>query len=210
MQQVSKLATLLFLLPLMICAQPNAQHNLVFDSLAKHWDEAIPLGNGMLGALVWQKNDRLRVSLDRADLWDKRTAIDLSKFNFRFVQQQVAKNEYDTVHKLGDWPYDNIAYPTKLPGGALEFDIPKPGAVKNVSLDISNGLCVVNFANGIRFNSYIHATDNVGYFGFENMSDDKFIPALIVPDYNGTAINENDDSHAGEGLKVLGYAKGTV
>lgn len=30
-------------------SQPKKEHNLVFDSLAKRWDEAIPLGNGWLG-----------------------------------------------------------------------------------------------------------------------------------------------------------------
>ena len=53
-------------------AQPKAEHNLVFDSLAKRWDEAIPLGNGWIGALIWQKGDKLRMSLDRVDLWDDR------------------------------------------------------------------------------------------------------------------------------------------
>ena len=191
-------------------AQPNATYNLVFHSLPKRWDAAMPLGNGMLGALVWQKNDRLRISLDRADLWDERAAIDLSKFNFQFVQQQLKKNDYDTIHKLGDWPYDNIAYPTKLPGGALEFDVSKFGVVKKITLDIATALCVVEFANGIIFNNYIHATNNVGYFGLENISDEKIIPSLIIPNYTGESANENDNSHAGEGLSVLGYAKGIV
>ena len=35
-------------------------HNLQFDTLAKHWDEALPIGNGMLGALIWEKNGNLR------------------------------------------------------------------------------------------------------------------------------------------------------
>jgi len=30
-------------------------HDLYFEKLAARWDEAIPLGNGMLGALIWQK-----------------------------------------------------------------------------------------------------------------------------------------------------------
>jgi len=47
-------------------------HDLVSENLASTWDEAIPLGNGMLGALVWQKDNKLRISLDRADLWDLR------------------------------------------------------------------------------------------------------------------------------------------
>ena len=80
----------IFLLPFFFSivfanAQPNTSHNLVFDSLAKHWDEAMPLGNGMLGALVWQQECKLRISLDRVDLWDERTAVDLSKFDYKFV-----------------------------------------------------------------------------------------------------------------------------
>lgn len=201
---------LFFIIPAFVFEQVNVSDNLVFDSLAKRWDAGMPLGNGMLGALVWQKNGHLRVSLDRADLWDERTAMDISKFNFKFVEQQLKKNEYDTIHKLGDWPYDNIAYPTKLPGGALEFDISKFAAVKKVSLDITTALSVVEFANGVKFNIYVHAINNVGYFGFENIADEKIIPQLIIPNYTGNAANENDNSHSGEGLSVLGYAKGTV
>ena len=36
------------------------------------WDEAIPLGNGLLGGLLWGKGNELRLSLDRGDLWDLR------------------------------------------------------------------------------------------------------------------------------------------
>ncbi len=82
----------------------------------------MPLGNGMLGALIWQKDNMLRLSLDRADLWDERKAMDISKFNFKWVTKHVLANDYDTVHKLGDAPYDKIVYPTKLPAGAIEFE----------------------------------------------------------------------------------------
>ena len=47
-----------------------SEHDLVFDSLAKSWDEGIPLGNGIIGALIWQKGDNLRMSLDNVTLWD--------------------------------------------------------------------------------------------------------------------------------------------
>lgn len=39
-------------------------HDLQFTELAKTWDEGIPLGNGVVGALVWQKDSALRMSLD--------------------------------------------------------------------------------------------------------------------------------------------------
>ena len=50
-------------------------HDLVFNRLATSWDEGIPLGNGMLGALVWKKDKHLRISLDRADIWDLRPMV---------------------------------------------------------------------------------------------------------------------------------------
>ena len=199
-------------------SQPAAHHNLQFNTLADKWDEAIPLGNGMLGALVWQKEAALRLSLDRADLWDERKALDLSKFNFKWVEEQVLKNDYAPVQKLGDHPYDNIPYPTKLPAAAIAFSISGLGKVVSNVLDIKTALNTVKFENGTVFNCYIHATQNTGYFGFENLpvssSDDftkTFLPQLIIHNYNsGKAVDQKEDSHAGEGLEKLGYAKGTL
>ena len=54
-----------FLMQTGLFAQSD-KHDLHFKYLATQWDEAIPLGNGMLGALIWQKDNRLRFSLDRA------------------------------------------------------------------------------------------------------------------------------------------------
>jgi len=193
---------------LLSSAQP-AKHSLQFIDLPKRWDEALPLGNGWLGALVWQKGDQVRLSLDRVDLWDDRPMQEIDKLRFKWVQQQVAKNEYDTVQKLGDEPYEKYAAPTKIPGAAVEFAM--PGKVVKASLDISNGLAVVEFDNGIKFNNYIHATQNTGYFGFENLKDnDDIIPQLIVPAYNTGNKGADGNSVEGLGLERLGYAKGTV
>jgi alpha-L-fucosidase 2 len=69
----------------------SKNHDLHFEKLANRWDEAIPLGNGMLGALVWQKSDHLRFSLDRADLWDMRPMKGLhrAEFSYQWVVDQV-------------------------------------------------------------------------------------------------------------------------
>lgn len=204
----------ILLLPLnSINAQPKPACNLTFNKLADKWDEAIPLGNGMLGALIWQKNDKLRLSLDRADLWDERKALDLSKFNFKWVEEQVLKNKYDTVHKLGDHPYDNIPYPTKLPAAAMEFDISSLGKVVSNELDIQQALNTVTFQTGVVFRCYIHATLQQGYFAFENLSSETAIaamPQLIIHNYSNASRAENDNSHSGGGLQTLGYVKGNV
>ena len=165
-------------------AQPKPEHNLVFDSLARSWDEAIPLGNGWIGALIWQKNDKLRMSLDRVDLWDDRPMPEIEKLKFSWVVEQVKKRQYDTVQKIGDEPYERNAAPTKIPGAALEFSLAKIGKVVSNELDIKTGLSEIKFENGVVFRNYIHATYNTGYFGFENLTATAIIPELVIPNYN--------------------------
>ena len=91
----------LFFIVLNLRAQSLPQHRLEFTKLAIRWDEGIPLGNGILGSLAWEKNGKLRLSLDRADLWDEREALDISKLNFKWVEQQVLKNDYKPVQEIG-------------------------------------------------------------------------------------------------------------
>ena len=149
---------LFFTFSLQLFSQPALKHNLKFDSLAKRWDEGIPLGNGWLGALIWQKDDKLRMSLDRVDLWDDRPMPEIDKLKFKWVVEKVKLNQYDSVQKLGDEPYEKYPAPTKIPGAAIEFDLNKLGKVVSNELDIKNGLSVIKFANGILFNNYIPST----------------------------------------------------
>jgi len=195
-------------------AQPKQQHNLAFDSLATRWDEGMPLGNGWLGALIWKKDNKVRLSLDRVDLWDDRPMPDIDKLKFGWVVEQVKKNEYDTVQKLGDVPYEIYPAPTKIPGAAMEFDLNRFGKVVSNSLDIQTGLSVIRFKNGVAFNNYIHATKEIGYFGFENLpagiSIKDIIPELMIPNYNSGNAGTTGNSVEGQSLERLGYKKGIV
>ena len=202
--------TIIFLSVHSLLAQPRTEHNLVFDSLAKRWDEAIPLGNGWLGALIWQKENKIRMSLDRVDLWDDRPMAEIDQLKFDWVVKQVKKGQYDTVQKLGDVPYEKYPAPTKIPGAALEFDITQFGKIVSNELDIKTGLSVIKFESGIVFNNYIHAVNPVGYFGFENFSISNFIPEMIVPNYNTGKAGTTGNSVEGNGLEKLGYKKGVV
>lgn len=204
-----RLFSVFLLLSIEIFSQPKPQHNLVFDSLAKRWDEGIALGNGWLGALIWQKDNKLRMSLDRVDLWDDRPMPEIDKLKFSWVVEKVKLNQYDSVQKIGDEPYEKYPAPTKIPGAAIEFDLDKIGVVKKVSLDIANGLSVIEFENGIKLKNYIHATRPVGYFAFEDIKED-ILPKLIIPNYNTGSDGKTGNSVSGQSLERLGYKKGTV
>nr|AUN37887.1 hypothetical protein [uncultured bacterium] len=191
-------------------AQPTSQHDLNFKTLSTTWDEGIPLGNGMVGALVWQKGNNLRMSLDRADLWDMRPmkGIHRKEFSYKWVEEQVKKKEYGIVQEYFDSPYDNEPAPSKIPGGALEFDIQNWGAVSSVNLSLKDALCEVKWENGTIFKTFVHATQPVGWFRFENLKND-FLPHLIAPKYQGE-VKISGDPVGGDDLARLGYKQGKV
>lgn len=206
---------LIIFIVLIICgsnllAQPKAQHNLQFAGMPTQWYEGLPLGNGWLGGLLWQKNDKIRLSLDRVDLWDDRPMPEIEKLRFAWVKEQVLKNQYDTVQALGDAPYEKYAAPTKIPGAALEFDCRAFGGVKRSTLNIKDAYANVEFNNGVQMNHYVHASELRGFFGFENLKNTELLPELLIPNYNTGKSGATGNSVEGQSLERLGYAKGSL
>jgi alpha-L-fucosidase 2 len=188
---------------------PKEARYLKFNELSKTWDEGIPLGNGMLGVLIWEKDGRLRFSLDRADLWDLRPMENLDKPEWRFswVKQQWEKNTYEKVQQMFDAPYDRSPAPSKIPGAALEFNISKFGKVKSVILDISTATCRIEWDSGIRMEAFVNAEKTTGWFRFTGL-DSYLAFDLLPPVYSRPADSTSVDSHSGQDLYLLGYEPG--
>lgn len=189
----------------------ESPHDQVFPDLAKTWDEGMPMGNATVGALIWQKDNALRMSLDRTDLWDQRPTEFTLDDNFRFswVQDQVLKNDYGIVQQKFDAPYDALPGPSKIPGAAVEFDQSALGKVKQSRVYLKNAVSEVIWENGAQMKSFVHATQPIGYFVFENV-DSSFTPELLPPSYGATEAAKNDNSHAGADLQRLGYKQGDI
>ncbi len=212
-----KLKTIFFLLFLFLisCSSeekdklPPAEVNLTFTDLSKTWDEGIPLGNGMLGALIWEKEGKLRFSLDRADLWDLRPMenLDRPEWQFSWVKQQWEKNTYEKVQQMFDAPYDRNPAPSKIPGAALEFNISKFGKVKSFILDISTATCRIEWESGVRMEAFVNAEKTTGWFRFSGL-DSYLIFDLLPPSYSKPADSTSVDSHSGQDLYLLGYEPG--
>lgn len=188
-----------------------SENDLVFNELAGTWDEGIPLGNGMLGKLIWQKDGNLRFALDRADLWDLRPVNNLSlpQFSFNWVQEQVANNTYEAVQDLFDKPYDQMPAPSKIPAAALEFDISDLGEIRVVRLDILNALCRVEWKNGAILEAFVHAENQTGWFRFTNIPEN-LIPRLIPPEYQKQSESIVDSPVTGQDLQRLDYKQGKI
>ena len=188
----------------------SKKHNLHFSTLAKQWDEAIPLGNGTLGALIWEKNKLLRFSLDRADVWDNRPMKGLHReeFSYQWIYNQVQKKDYQPVQQNFDRPYDNEPAPTKIPVAAIEFNSTSWGNVKNVELDLASATCKVNWTNGVKLTTIVDANQAVGWFKFSNLPKALGIE-LMAPNYNG-AVKNIADPVGGDDLGRLQYEQGTI
>lgn len=167
----------------------------------------------MLGALIWQKEGRLRFSLDRADLWDLRPTpeLHLPQFSYQWVYQHVLDRDYDTVQKLFDQPYDRNAAPTRIPGAAMQFSTANFGKVTRVRLYLQDALCVVDWDSGERLRTFIQAQGPVGWFRFDHLQkgDSGLVPELWAPPYqNQGQKNAQLGPVDGDDLSRLGYPPG--
>jgi len=189
-------------------AQSDASLQLEFSSIPDSWDEGFPLGNGMTGVLVWQKGDKLRLSIDRADLWDLRPTKELEKYSYNWAYQHRLSGDWDTVWKVADEPYDRDATPTKIPGAAIEFDISKLGKVSRAYLNLSEAVCTIEWKNGVVFSVFVDANNPVIRYKFTN----KVIsPDLIPPAYQTNSKEKiSNQVVEGQSLTRLGYDQGKV
>ena len=189
---------------------PPPAHDLVFGRLAAAWDEGLPLGNGMLGALVWERDGRLRLSLDRADLWDLRPMpnLDSPEWSFRWVEERWRAQDYRAVQEKFDAPYENSPAPTKIPAGALEFDVGGFGDEEGARLAVDEAVGRVSWPRGKSFEVFVHAEKPCGRFRFHG-APVTLRPVLAAPAY-GAPPAAGADSVTGQDLARLGYAQGTI
>jgi alpha-L-fucosidase 2 len=138
---------------------PDKSLDLRLTATIDTWDEAIPLGNGLIGGLLWGRDQTIRLSLDRGDLWDTRLQDEFTRSDctWRTIQRLVAeKNQTELVRRF-DAPYDR-AWPTKLPGGRLELTLDPSHWISSFSLGLSHAVGQAILSNDLRLDAFISAT----------------------------------------------------
>ena len=144
-------------------AVPPADQNLVLAAPITTWDEAVPLGNGLLGGLLWGEKNTLRLSLDRGDLWDERPAGEKEwwkKHTYAMGKQLVDQKKFDVINGLWDSPYNGVT-PTKLPAGRMEITLDAAQQVKTFELNLATAEGVARFTNGTKLDAFFSAAEPV-------------------------------------------------
>jgi alpha-L-fucosidase 2 len=142
---------------------PDPALNLKLQAPISTWDEAVPLGNGLMGALLWGETNTLRLSLDRGDLWDERPSKRFlqvrDRFNWREMRRMVAENRMDEFNDVFDSNYDYDASPTKLPAGRLEIVLDPAQAVESFTLDLAAAQAAARLQGGPEINAFVNAAN---------------------------------------------------
>jgi len=128
---------------------PSPTSNLSLSAPIKTWDEAVPLGNGIMGALLWGEGNQIKVSLDRGDIWDLREqGLTVSPaWTYKHLQELIRAGDQAEIVHLFDSPYDK-PNPTKLPGIRLEVTLDPRYTAQRFSLDLARGLSRIEVDHG--------------------------------------------------------------
>ena len=185
-------------------AQPTAAMGLHYDKPAMVWDEAMPLGNGLLGGLVWGDGKPLKISLDRTDLWDLRPVPEFHgpDYKYKTMREWEKAGKVKELLDMYDNPYNRPA-PTKIPAGRIELTFHDGWNAVPASLDLAKAeaKCGDPAANE-SVSVWIHATDPVGFIELSGA-----LPTikLAAPAFAGMEPGKGEPAISAGDLRQLGY-----
>lgn len=136
----------------------TSKHNIT------RWDEAIPLGNGKMGCLIWGSPACLRFSLDRVDVWDTTTpaGTEAPEFNYRTLVQLANRKDTRRIREIFDAPY-YAPVPTKLPVGKILLGLPQyQDTASTLSLAKAEADLRLTGEGTAKIRSFLHATLETG------------------------------------------------
>jgi len=139
---------------------------LWYSSPAKIWEEALPVGNGRLGAMVFGKNGEERIQLNEETYWSGGPYSTVVKGGYKVlpeIQKLVFEEKYLAAHNLFGrnlmgYPVEQMKYQCLA---NLHLFFKNQDSVINYKrwLDLENGISGVSYSsNGITYQREIFAS----------------------------------------------------
>ncbi|WP_345161551.1 glycoside hydrolase family 95 protein [Pontibacter saemangeumensis] len=144
------------------------QMKLWYNKPASNWNEALPIGNGRIGAMVFGNPQQEKLQLNEETVWaggpNNNIKTDAGNNNGKSeasdvitrLRQLLAAGKYKEAQELADkemQPYGNSGMPYQLVGDLL-LDFPAHKAYKNYyrDLDIAKAVATVTYeADGVKY-----------------------------------------------------------
>lgn len=176
---------------------PERSDNLVLSAPIASWEDAIPLGNGLFGALVWGENNTVRLSLDRGDMWDERTHGE---------EHWWRKHPWASLDPANPDPWGSYYMgqtPTKLPSGRLEISLAPDTVLESLELDLAAAQAVIALRGGAQAQALVSATSPVAVVRFRNVGVEALTLLPAGTQHDNAAAFSN--THSGGAVAALGY-----
>jgi alpha-L-fucosidase 2 len=190
---------------------PEPKHGLHFTNAVQVWDEALPLGNGILGALVWGDGHPLRISLDRTDLWDLTLVPEFHSedYSYAHMRQWHKEGRHADLVRLYEKPYHRPA-PTKIPAGRIELVLPGGFKFRDTSLSLAEAMAEMTFENNARVRVFVHAEQPVGMIQLRGAPTRNVAVRLVPPPFAGRVEHAAQGGIGAGDLAQLGYPAPTI
>lgn len=186
------------------------QHDLVISRAIDRWDEALPLGNGLMGCLLWGDGIPLKLSLDRGDLWDTRVAENaLSKdYTYANLIKLVKQKDIDSIRQRYQFNRFTTT-PTKIPAGRIELNWGRAADESKFHLHLFDavGESLLRFGDlECRVQAFMHAENKIGYV---RVSGQAGMPqaTIIPPPYH---MPKGETHSTTDSLSLLQYPNPNV
>lgn len=150
----------------------NNKLKIFFDSPAQDWNEALPIGNGKLGAMIYGTIKREIIQLNEDSIWSdgpmERENADAKKY-IPIIRELIFKREIKEAERLATFALSGTP-PSQghyEPLGFLyiDFNIEEKNLEKYIrELDLERGIVKVNFTlNGLEYEReyFVSHPDNV-------------------------------------------------
>lgn len=167
----SVIACLLMVWTQIALAKNNTDLKLWYDKPAKEWEEALPLGNGRLGAMVFGNPTNERIQLNENTVWTgspNNNDNPNAKENLTLIRQLIFEGKYKEAQDLANQKFISkasfgMSYQT---AGNLKLDFAGQENFTNYyrELNLENAIATTTYQlNGVNFKREVFAsfTDQV-------------------------------------------------
>ena len=141
------------------------KHDIIYKKSIAGWDEALPLGNGCMGALIYGDGP-LRIALDRSDLWDMRENPIAGEIGFNYknlvsLVKSGKKEDWAEYERLFDSVYMDKPYPTKITACRMEIDFKRKTSNVHSRINLRRAAASV-VAGNFRLECFLSAMEFIG------------------------------------------------
>lgn len=126
-------------------------NRLYYLKSAKAWEEALPVGNGRIGAMVFGSLDSERIALNEDTLWSGYPKHNNNHDAYKYldeIRSAIFNREYDKARKINNENIRGFWSESYLPFGDLLIDYKNAsGSDYSRTLDLSTGVAVSKNSN---------------------------------------------------------------